>query len=83
MQQFEQGKGSYNELILSADAWSEHLPHTIEAVFFPAYARYEQQQHARGVWQDFLRKYHLKWQDVPLLVYHAERDASGQVFSNS
>lgn len=77
MQQFEQGKGSYNELILGGDAWEDNLPHTVMAVFWPKYASYDQQQHARGVHQDFLRHYGLKWQQVPLVVYdpHAESEA--------
>ena len=59
MQQFEQGKGSYNELILDAYTWSQNLPHTITAVFYPFYAAEGQKQHARDVHKDFLRHYRL------------------------
>ena len=69
MQQFEQGKGSYNELILDAYTWSQNLPHTITAVFYPFYAAEGQKQHARDVHKDFLRHYRLTMTDVPLFVY--------------
>lgn len=44
-------------------------PHACTRLHVCRYAREDQKQHARSVWQSFLRRYRLKWQQVPLLVY--------------
>jgi hypothetical protein len=59
---------------------NSHLPHSIEAwVVGPR----DDRGRAQELHQKFLQAYGLRADDVPLLVYRAERDARGEVFSFS
>ena len=55
-----------------------HLPHAIEAwVIGPT----DDRGKVRELQTKFLSEYGLNANDVPLIVYHADRDGSGDVFS--
>lgn len=69
MQQWEQSKSSYNEVVLDSERWDANLPHTISAVFYPAYASQDKAAHARQVHAAFLARYRLDSSTVPLLVF--------------
>jgi len=64
---------SYNEVILDASAWLEHLPGTIEAVFLLEGSSHEDQRRAVDAHALFLKDYALTDADVPLLLYDPQR----------
>ena len=66
IEQYSRLGTGYNELILSAVHWNEHLPHTIEA-FFCSCGVQEAETHARSTHAAFLRHFQLTAEDVPLL----------------
>ena len=71
---------SYNEVMVDGFYHNAHLPHAIEAwVVGPT----DDRSHAAELHRRFLTEYSLSEEQVPLLVYRAERDASGDVFSLS
>ena len=68
--------------VFEPESWENNLPHTISAVFYPSYARGDQQAHARQIHASFLRRYRLTEEVVPLLKYDPEAGRhSGKPFS--
>jgi hypothetical protein len=64
-----------NELILDSGTWETALPATVEAVFYPKSCAYPREQRAlecqgaaRKTHREFLHKYDLTAEQVPLLV---------------
>ena len=48
MMELQHQANSYNEVVLSADAWVDNMPYTVQAVFYAKRAREDQRVHARG-----------------------------------
>ena len=68
----------YNEVMVDGFYHNAHLPHAIEAwVIGPT----DDRGKVRELQTKFLSEYGLNANDVPLIVYHADRDGSGDVFS--
>ena len=80
MQQQEMAKGSYNEVVLSAETWVDNMPNTVLAVFYLRRARAEQIAHARQVHANFLKRYRLPSSQVPLIEYDEAADARSAAF---
>ena len=63
----------YNEVLLSADAWRERLPLTIEAVFFPKNGIVDKvegsEAEARQLHRNFLRAFNKYVLSTPLLAF--------------
>lgn len=68
----------YNEVMVDGFYHNAHLPHAIEAwVVGPA----DNRAKARELHGKLLREYGLSASQVPMLVYNAEQDGKGDVFS--
>lgn len=70
--------GDHNEVVLGASQWEEHLPSTVEAVWFfqqgtltPALERAK--ANAEDIHRRFLRRYALTAADVPLVSFDPAR----------
>jgi len=67
----------YNEVVVDGHFHNAHLPLSIEAfVASPG----DQMDVVRTMQRNFVREHGLTDADVPLLVYHPDRDTSGRVF---
>ena len=74
---------AHNEVVLDAQAWVDHMPHTVEAFFAvrwpaellqpPHYFQPVEKQRVRQIRRDFLEMYGVASDEVPLLVYDASR----------
>jgi hypothetical protein len=73
----------YNELVLQGDVYSTHLPHVIEAFFFPengdVHHREGDERRARILQRRFARAYGLSAEMAPpLLAFDVQRAQSGR-----
>lgn len=59
-----------NELIINPESWVSNLPHTITACFYPSNAPKDKIAYTRKVHKDFLARYKLTAEVVPLLRYN-------------
>ena len=59
----------YNELVMDADAWQDHMPQTIEAVFYPTHSECDSscRSKAETTHSKFLREFGVSSDDYPLL----------------
>ena len=64
----------HNEVVLDAAAWTSHMPHTIEAVFYQAKSTVASIAEARGHHRELLQRYGLGAQAVPLVVYDGAQE---------
>lgn len=69
----------YNELIVDGFVFNQNLPRSIEA--FVMIAGKDILSSARAHHEAFLQEYHLSASDIPMIVYHPDRDAEGNVFT--
>ena len=61
--------GGYNEVILDAQTWVDHLPRTIMAVFVHKDAQERDVETSKRVHADFLAEYGLSADETPLVIY--------------
>ena len=66
--QFDLLKRDYNEAVVDAFYWEKQLPHSIEAILTTPNNPTDEAMHRR-----FLYRYHLKPEDVPLVVFNKDR----------
>ena len=58
----------YNELVMDADAWQDHMPQTIEAVFYPTHSSATRRAGRRPRRRtQVLREFGVSSDDYPLL----------------
>ena len=59
----------YNELVMDADAWKDHMPQTIEAVFYPTHSECDAscRSKAETTHSKFLHEFGVSSDDYPLL----------------
>ena len=74
-QQRAGGSRSYNEIVLDSASWIEHMPRTIEAVFYNAGGT-DWHPAAKTLHGKLLAAYGLTAEQVPLLRYDPKRDLS-------
>ena len=61
--------GGYNEVILDAQTWVDHLPRTIMAVFVHKDAPERDVETSKRVHADFLAEYGVSADETPLVIY--------------
>ena len=63
---------NYNEIVIDADYWREHLPHTIRAVFFPL-GHTSAEGMTREVHEEFMRVFPEVASQTPLVSFDDHR----------
>lgn len=73
------GNGHYNEIIVDARYWDDHLPSAVEAVYYTRGSESSAIQAVRATHAGFLRRFGLDAAENPLLVL--DRDEWNAPFS--
>ena len=67
----------YNEVLVNAYTWVDHMPRTIQAVFYPTNGHSSDRNGAIAVHNSFLRDYGLTATEYPLLSFDHNAAAAG------